>query len=292
FTINGLLYDPFALKVIDYVAGQADIEAKIVRAIGDPLQRFEEDKLRILRAVRFGARFGYTIEESTWRAVCEMAPKIHQVSSERIREELVRILTEGQAARGVRMMEESGLRREILPEVEWTDHLERCLEMIPAKAEGDFAMGVLLHETAVSDVQGIVERLKFSRAEMHHVIALVENLPGFSGIRQMSFSKLKRFFRLARFEDHLELARIQTIAAGGDLADYSYAQRKYEEWDEEDIAPRPLISGEDLINLGFLPGPVFKEILSEVEDEQLEGRLATRDQALAFVRSRYGTAPA
>lgn len=288
FTINGLLYDPVAERIIDYVDGQADIEAKLVRAIGDPRARFEEDKLRILRAVRFGARLGYTIEPATWEAVRAMAPAIHQVSSERIREELMRILTEGQAARGIRMLKESGLCKEILPELEWTSHVERSLEMLQIGVQPDFATAVLLHETPLQQVQGIIERLKFSRAEIHHVVALVENFPNFYKVRGMSMSALKRFFRLVRFEDHLELARIHGTAAGEDQEDYSYASRKHQEWSTEDIAPRPLISGEDLIVLGFTPGPQFKEILTRVEDEQLEGRLVDHSQALEFVLQNYG----
>jgi len=288
FTINGLLYDPAEQNVIDYVSGQADIRAKIIRAIGDPRHRFEEDKLRILRAIRFAARFGYEIEKDTWAAVQEMAPKIHQVSSERIREELSRILTEGQAARGLRMMEESGLRQEILPELRWNDHIEKCLETIPRDRQPDFATAVLLHETPATDVRRIVERLKFSRAEMHHVIALVESLPSFSRIRQMPLSELKRFFRLVRFEDHLDLARIHAIAAGLGLAGYEYARTKYDTFSEDEIAPRLLISGEDLIAMGFEPGPQFKEMLTLIEDEQLEGRLTTRDQAIALVKTRFG----
>src|SRR2546426_1132656 len=210
FTINGLLYDPFEERVIDYVNGQADIQAKLVRAIGDPRARFEEDKLRILRAVRFGARLGYTIEPATWEAVRAMAPKIHQVSSERIREEL------------------------------------------------------------------------------HHLVALLENLPKFHQVRQMSTSSFKRFFRLVRFDDHLELARIHAAAAGEDVEDYNYVLRKRQEWTDEDIAPKPLISGEDLIAIGFMPGPVFKEILTRVEDQQLEGRLTDSAGALDFVRRHYG----
>src|SRR5215472_11616395 len=217
FTINGLLYDPIAGRVIDYVHGQEDIDAKIVRAIGDPHARFEEDKLRILRAIRFGARLGYTIEQNTWAAVVAMAPKIHQVSQERIREELTRILTEGQAARGFRMLNESGLRTEVLPELVWTDHLEKSLALLRSGSDPDFAMGVLLHETPVADVQRIVERLKFSRAEMHHMIALVENFPRFSQVRQMPVSALKRFLRLERFHDHLELARIHLVTRDEDL---------------------------------------------------------------------------
>ena len=290
FTINGLLYDPMTERVIDYVDGQADIEAKLVRAIGNPHARFEEDKLRILRAIRFGARLGYRIEPATWEAVRAMAPAIHQVSSERIREELIRILTEGQAARGIRMLEESGLRKEILPEVEWSNHVERSLEMLQVGVQPDFATAVLLHETPLRQVQGIIERLKFSRAEIHHVLALVENLPNFYKVRGMSMSTLKRFFRIVRFEDHLELARIHGIAAGENLEDYSYASRRQQEWSEEDIAPRPLISGEDLIVLGFTPGPQFKEILTRIEDEQLEGRLVDHSQALEFVLQNYGEA--
>src|SRR5947207_5134292 len=145
FTINGLLFDPLTKELIDYVNGRADIDAKIVRAIGDPRARFEEDKLRVLRAVRFGARLGYTIESATWNAVREMAPKIHQVSKERIREELTRILTEGRAAHGMQMLAESGLRQEILPELEWTPHIERSLELLSKGIQPDFSMGVLLH---------------------------------------------------------------------------------------------------------------------------------------------------
>ena len=291
FTINGLLYDPITHEVIDYVDGRADIRAKLVRAIGDPRARFEEDKLRILRAIRFGARLGYEIEPGTWESVCAMAPKIHQVSSERIREELTRILTEGQAARGFRLLEESGLRKEILPELEWTDHIESCLGFLTQGVEADFAMGVLLHETAVSSVKSIVERLKFSRAEMHHIVALVENLPQFSRVRRMSMSTLKRFFRLNRFEDHVELARIYLTARGQDLADVDYVRRKRAEWTDQDVFPEPVITGEDLIKEGFRPGPLFKEILTRIEDEQLEGHLADRGQALDFVKLHYGPPP-
>jgi len=287
FTINGLLYDPLTHEVIDYVKGRADIDAKVVRAIGDPHARFEEDKLRILRAIRFGARLGYTIELDTWNAVRAMASKINQVSSERVRDELIRILTEGQAARGIRILEESGVRAQILPEVEWTSHIEKSLEFVERGSPGDFAIGVLLHHTPLDGVQRIVERLKFSRAEMHHIEALVENLPRFSEVRQMSISTLKRFFRLDRFEDHLKLARIHAVASSEEGMDYAYALSKWTEWSYEEIWPRPLITGDDLIAMGFQPGPQFKEILTRVEDEQLEGRLTTREESLEFVRRSF-----
>jgi len=288
FTINGLLYDPISETVIDYVDGQSDIRARIVRAIGDPHARFEEDKLRILRAIRFGARLGYTIEQQTWNAVQAMAPKIHQVSGERIRDELSRILTEGQAALGMLMMDASGLRKEILPELVWNAHIEHSLRFVKTGAQPDLAMGILLHDTPINDVRKIVERLKFSRAEMNHIIALVENLPRFSAIRQMSVSSLKRFFRTSRFEDHLALARIHLITAGSDLSDYDFAHRKQHEWSDDDIRPVPLITGDDLIQMGFTPGPQFKQILTRVEDEQLEGRLQTRSDAVGFITRNYG----
>ena len=287
FTINGLLYDPLTKEVIDYVGGQADIQAKLVRAIGDPRARFEEDKLRILRAVRFGARLGYEIERATWNAVVAMAPQIHQVSSERIREEIARILTEGQAARGFRLMEESGLRKEIFPELEWTSHIESSLGLIKQGRPADFAMGVLLHHTPVPIVARIIERLKFSRAEMHHIVALVKNLPRFSSVRRMAVADLKRFLRLNRFEDHVELARIHLMVAGEDLGDIHYVLGKRAAWTDEDICPDPLITGDDLIGMGFTPGPIFKEILTKVEDAQLEGQLTDRSQALELVRRAY-----
>ncbi len=287
FTINGLLYDPIEDKLIDYVHGQEDIQAKVVRAIGDPRHRFEEDKLRVLRAVRFGARLGYTIEAQTWEAVRSMASQIHQVSRERIREELLRILTEGRALRGARMLHESGLLTETLPEVRWDEHLERSLEMVKAGVSEEFAMAVLIHETSASTAAEITERLKFSRAQAHHIIALVENAARFAEVRSMSVSALKRFLRLNRFEDHLELSRICATASNRSLADYNYAIGAFRNWSEEEIAPRLLITGEDLIAMGLKPGPLFKEILTRVEDEQLEGRLRERQQALNFVSAHY-----
>jgi poly(A) polymerase len=287
FTINGLLYDPVRGEIRDYVNGRADIDAKIVRAIGDPHARFEEDKLRILRAVRFGARLGYTIEPETWEAVRRMAPKIHQVSQERIREELTRILTEGQAARGMQMLEDSGLRAEILPELQWTEHMERSLQLMEKGALPDYAVAVMLHHTPIGDVQHVVQRLKFSRAEMHHILALVENLPRFSSVREMSTSTLKRFFRLDRFEDHLKLARIHAAAVGETPVNYTYASEKRNALANEEIWPQLLITGNDLIAMGFNPGPKFKEILTRAEDEQLEGRLTTREEAIEFIKRNF-----
>jgi len=291
FTINGLLFDPVGKTILDYVSGQIDIESKIVRAIGDPAKRFEEDKLRILRAIRFGARLGYTIEPETWKAVCAMAPQIHQVSIERIQGEIVRILTEGQAGAGVRMLQESGLLREVLPEVQWNDHLARCLELLTRGVASDFAMAVLLHEVEAPGVEGIMERLKFSRAEINHTVCLVTRAPLFRTVRSMNTGSLKKFIRMPRFDDHMSLERLCRTASESDLEDYEFAREKLRVWTPEDISPAPLITGEDLIAMGFAPGPIFKEVLAVVEDEQLEGRLTDRNAVMEFVTNRYGRNP-
>ena len=287
FTINGLLYDPIDKRVIDYVSGQADIRDRIVRAIGNPQKRFEEDKLRLLRAIRFGARLGYSIEPETWAAVCRMAPEIKRVSAERIRDELSRILTEGRAALGFRFLHESGLLAAILPSVQWSDQMERSLELIPAKAAIDFAFAVLLHEVPVDEVYRIAQDLKLSGSETNHVMSLVKCLPRFGMLRDLSISDLKRFLRMPRFEDHLELARISATAGHRDLDAWNFAVHMLRKWSADEIAPPPLMSGDDLIIMGLRPGPLFKEILTRVEDEQLEGRLQTSEQALSFVRENY-----
>jgi len=288
FTINGLLFDPIGKTMLDYVSGQKDIASKIVRAIGDPARRFEEDKLRILRAIRFGARLGYTIEPETWNAVCTMAPQIHQVSIERIQGEIVRILTEGHAGTGFQMLHDSGLLREVLPEVVWNGHLAQCLGLLHREVASDLAMAVLLHEMQVAEVERIMQRLKFSRSEINHTVCLVTRIPQFHTVRDMNIGALKKFFRLPRFEDHLELERICRSSSDADLENYNYSLNKLRSWTTEDISPAPLITGEDLIAMGFRPGPLFKEILTNVEDEQLEGRLTDRTAASNFVTNRYG----
>lgn len=293
FTINGLLYDPVENRVLDYVSGQQDIRNRIVRAIGDPRKRFAEDKLRMLRAVRFAARFEYSIDPETWDAICAMAAQIGQVSAERISAELQRILTEGHADRGFRLLQNSGLLPQMLPELQWNDHLERCLKSLstsngsPRNVTGDFALGVLLHEVPERDVRSIAFRLKLSRSEMEHVITLNRARKQVGELRSLPVSARKRAFRQARFEDHLELVRICAIADNREPEEYNYARDLQRQWPPEAIWPAPLISGEDLISMGFVPGPQFKTILTLVEDEQLEGRLGDREQAIAFVHSNY-----
>jgi poly(A) polymerase len=287
FTINGLLYDPIEDRVIDYVSGQADIRDHIVRAIGDPQKRFSEDKLRLLRAIRFGARLGYSIEPETWAAVCRMAPEIRRVSAERIREELSRILTEGNGAFGFRLLHESNMLIQILPAVTWNTHLGRCLEFVPRGAAMDFAFAVLLHDVSPGQIRDIVEDLRMSASEGQHVMSLVQGLPRFRSLPSEPDHIVKRFLRQPRFEDYLELARICARAGDGDLRGYDFAAQKGKQWSAEDISPAPLVSGDDLISMGFTPGPLFKEILTKVEDEQLDGRLTTAQQALDFIEGAY-----
>jgi poly(A) polymerase len=287
FTINGLLYDPEEQRVIDYVSGQNDIRDRIVRAIGEPEKRFEEDKLRLLRAVRFGARLGYTIEAKTWNAVCKMAPEIRRVSAERIREELSRILREGQASVGFRMLHESRMLAAMLPDLVWNAHLEKSLERIPAGSPADFAFAVLLHDLPAERAGLIGDDLRLSTAETQHIVSLIRGRQQFAALRTSPASVIKRFLRMPRIEDHLELGRICRLASEASMADYDFAVEMLQKWKAADLAPPLLVSGDDLIRIGFSPGPLFKEILTRVEDEQLEGHLTSPQEALAFVKENY-----
>jgi poly(A) polymerase len=284
FTINGLLYDPIDGRVIDFVDGRRDIENRLVRAIGDPRERFAEDKLRILRAVRFGARLGYDIDPATWNAVREMAAEIGTVSAERIHDEVTRILTEGGAARGFDLLAGSGLLAELFPEVRWDDHLRHSLAALERGVAPDFAFGVLWHESGVDRARKGASRLRMSNAHTAHIVELVGQQDVFDAVDGMAVAALKRFVRQPRFSDHLALRRIHKgeSDAAAELVDSRVAG-----WKPNDLHPEPLISGTDLINLNLPTGPLFRTILDAVEDAQLEGRLRDRDAALEYVRERF-----
>jgi poly(A) polymerase len=324
FTINGLLMDPLSGEVLDYVDGRADIEAKVVRTIGEPRLRFSEDKLRMLRAVRFAARFDYRVEDATFAAIRALAPQVLQVSRERVRDELVKMLTEGHARRAFELLDASGLLHEVLPEIErmkgvkqppqfhpegdvWV-HTLLMLEGLRAGCSPTLAMGVLLHdvgkpptfriapdrirfdghvEVGAHMAEEICRRLRFSNDDVEQLIALVTNHLRFADVQQMKQSTLKRFLRLPRFEEHLELHRLDCLSSHRDLSLYEFVRTKLEETPPEKIRPRPLITGDDLIAAGYAPGPDFKRILSAVEDAQLEGALATREQAMEYVRREF-----
>lgn len=320
FTINGMLLDPQTGRVLDYVGGMDDLAAKLVRAIGDPARRFEEDKLRMLRAVRFAARFGFEIETRTEAAIRAFAEKIHRVSQERIRDELTRMLTEGRARRAFEMLDRTGLLKEVLPEIDrlhgveqppefhpegdvWT-HTMMLLEQLPAGAPAALAWGALLHdvgkpatfqpgpgrirfnghvEVGVRIAEGIGRRLRFPNDEARQVAALVENHMRFGDVERMKASTLKRFFRLNRFEEHLMLHKMDCLASHGDLTLYNFAKAKYEETPNEEVRPALLLTGRDLIAAGYKPGPEFKRLLTMAEDAQLEGRIHSTKEALALV---------
>jgi poly(A) polymerase len=289
FTINGLLYDPITGQVIDYVDGRADIARKVVRAIGDPDRRFGEDKLRILRAIRFGARLGYTIEEKTWAAVCAMASEITQVSYERIRDELMRILTD-QPVDGLRMLDASGLIKVILPEVEWGPRLEAAMAQLHAlrpNPPADFALAVLLHACTPGQTIAVASRLRLSNSEADHVRRVVTGQSRIAGAGSLPIAAVKRLARQPRFEDHLDLARIRIAVDHVPADGLEFLSDHLAVWAPADLKPPALISGADLISLGMTPGPSFKTILTAVEDEQLEGRLSDPASALEFVRTRY-----
>ncbi len=326
FTINGLFYDPVADKVIDYVGGRKDLKAGIIRAIGDPEARFMEDKLRMLRAVRFSSRFGFPIEKNTGEAIIRYADSILDVSAERTKEELVGLLLDN-AAEGVRMMDRYGLLKAVLPEIEAMKGVEQPPEFHP---EGDvyehtllmlekmkrpyskkieFVLGVLLHDVGKPETYKVKERIRFDRhtekgadkAEkvLHRlrfandtiktVTELVREHMRFMHVQDMREAKLKRLFRNENFELHLELHRLDCLASHGDLSNYYFCRKKLRQFKKEEkiLKPPRLITGDDLIEMGLAPGPRFKEILEALEDAQLEGLVTDREQALSWVKDNY-----
>ena len=326
FTINGMFYDPIADEVLDYVGGRADLGKKVIRTIGDPHARFREDRLRMLRAVRFACRYHWPIEDQTRLAIAELSHSVDAISSERVRDEVVKILTEGGAPWGVRCLIDLGLMAVFMPEVVAMDGVPQPPQFHP---EGDvlthtlimlgllrdpspeLAMGVLLHDVGkpptfqVRDrirfdnhtkvgramAEEICKRLRFSHDQTKHIAALVADHHKFMHARDMRPSKLKRFLRADRFEDHLELHRIDCLSCHGDLANYKFCKNALETLPPEQIRPDPLINGYDLIAMGHTPGPAFKRVLQAVEDAQLEERVTTRAAALALATQLIESPP-
>ncbi len=354
FTINGLLLDPegaggfnprntsanttralapeeysdaslqsLRSAVIDHVNGLSDLEAGIIRAIGQPDDRFEEDHLRMLRAVRFAARFGFQIDPATAAAMRRLAPKTKAVSRERVRDELTRMLTEGHARRAFELLDETALLAEVLPEVARMKGVEQPPQFHP---EGDvwthtllllgqlepgcslpLAWGALLHdvgkpptfrradrirfdghvEVGVAMAADICRRFRFSNDETRQTLALVANHMRFADAQHMKASTLKRFFRLENFPQHLELHRMDCMAGSGNLDHWNFVRERYESMPEEAVRPTPLITGRELIAAGYIPGAAFKEMLRAVEDAQLDGAITTPAEALALLSQRF-----
>ena len=301
FTINGMLLDPETEEVLDFVGGQDDLRAGIIRAIGDPETRFREDKLRMVRAVRFAARFDYAIEPKTMQAIQKLAAEISQVSMERLRDELTKILTEGAARRGFELLDQSGLLVYLLPEITRMKGVEQppqfhpegdvwihTLMMIaglPAGSSPTLAWGVLLHdvgkpptftppsgpngrirfdrhvEVGVKMAEEICRRFRFSNEDTGQILALVENHMRFKDVPKMKPATLKRFVRMEKFDEHLELHRLDSLSSHGKLDNHDFARRFLEETPPEQVRPARLLTGDDLIALGLKPGPRFKAIL-------------------------------
>ena len=334
FTINGMLLDPLVLPetgdmnqaTLDFVGGRADLAAGIVRAIGDPDRRFAEDRLRMLRAVRFAARFEFDIEPKTEAAIRAHAAAISRVSCERIRDELTRMLTEGHAPRAFELLDRTGLLKQVLPEIDRLHGVEQppeyhpegdvwvhtllLLEKLPAGVSPTLAWGSLLHdvgkpatfertpdrirfnghvEVGMRIAENICRRLRFSTEDTAQISSLVENHMRFGDVMRMKESTLKRFFRLPRFPEHLELHRIDCLSSHRDLSLYNYAKQRYEAAPEEEVRPKLLVTGADLIAAGYRPGPRFKEMLAAAEDAQLEGLISSKEEGLSLIRRNFLT---
>ena len=324
FTINGLLLDPLKDEVFDYVDGRRDIAARIVRTIGDPERRFGEDKLRLLRAVRFAARLGYEIEPMTFSAIPKLAPQIHQVSRERVADELSKMLTEGRARNAFELLDATRLLPEVLPEISamkgvaqppqyhpegdvW-QHTLLLLENLPQPCSRTQAWGALLHdvgkpptfrvapdrirfdghvEVGVKMAEEICRRLRFSNVDTEQILALIQQHMRFGDLQRMKESTLKKFLRLPKIEEHIEQHRLDCVASHGDLSLYDFAREKLAAIAPEAMRPAPLVTGADLIAHGYEPGPQFKKILAALEDEQLEGRLESKEQALIWAQREF-----
>jgi putative nucleotidyltransferase with HDIG domain len=324
FTINGMLLDPANNQVLDFVGGRTDLQAGLIRAIGDPGDRFAEDKLRMLRAVRFAARFTFDLEPSTAIAIRDLAPAVSQVSRERVRDELTRMLTEGRAGSAFEMLDATGLLAQVLPEVAkmkgvaqppqyhpegdvWV-HTLLLLAGLPAGCPPALAWAALLHdvgkpatfrvapdrirfdghvETGVRIAEEICRRLRFPNHETEQILSLIANHMRFADAPKMKESSLKRFFRLPHFDQHLALHRLDCLASHGSLELYDFARERFETLPEEQVRPSLLLTGKNLIEAGYHPGPQFTEMLAMAEDAQLEGAVRTREQALALIQERY-----
>ena len=324
FTINGMVYDPLDDRTIDLIGGQRDLDQCLIRAIGEAHARFEEDRLRLIRAVRFAASLKFDIEAATFAAIRKLAATITQISWERIGEELTRILTEGSARRGFELLDEGGLLQVLLPEVTALKGTAQSPDYHP---EGDvfvhtmlllshldgatetLAYGCLLHDIAkpvcmrqeanritfyghteqgAAMAEDILKRLKRGRAVRERVAYLVRHHLRHVQAAQMRLSTLKRFLREDGINELLELARIDALSSNGDLRYHQFCKERLAELKDDEIRPAPLLRGADLIQLGFTPGPLFAQILRQVEDAQLGAELTSRDQALEWVKNHFG----
>ncbi len=327
FTVNALFYDPITDRVIDYVRGRADVRNRLIRTVGEPAERFNEDKLRMLRAVRFACGLGFRIERGTWEAIRQHAQEITLVSGERIRDEIVKIIIGPDPARGLDLLSDSGLLRWVLPEVEAMRGIPQPPEYHP---EGDvythtrlalsllrkpspvLALATLLHDVGKPPTYSEEERIRFdghveigarmaaeicrrlrlSNDQTERIIDLISHHLRFMHVQEMRESTLRRFLAKPDFRDHLEMHRVDCLSSHRDLDSYKYCMDKLEELRCQPAPLSPLMRGRDLIEMGYEPGPLFSRILRTIEDLQLEGRVRTRDEAAEQVRKLFPIPPA
>ena len=323
FTINGLFERPETGEVIDFVGGLADLNARVIRAIGDPVARFTEDSLRLLRAVRFSTTLGFEIEPVTLAAIRDCAPLLERISPERVRDEFSKIMVSPRRRHGLEMLADSGLIQHFIPEVlkligceqppEWHPegdvYVHTCimLEMLGPDAPLELCLAVLLHDIAKPpcqtfddeagrirfnghDAMGaemaetILRRLRYSNDTIAAVVPMVARHMQFMNVQQMRTAKLKRFMAEPNFEQEMELHRVDCGSSNGFTDNYEFLQKKAVEFAAEPLIPPPLVSGKDLIKLGLKPGPRFKEILEAIQTEQLEGRILDREPAMDYLK--------
>ena len=322
FTVNGLFYDPIEKKVLDWVNGQKDLRKKIIRAIGDPKIRFKEDKLRMLRAVRFASVLGFKIEPKTFAAIKKMCSEIGSVSHERIRDELIKMFTGPNPGLSLRLLDKSGLLKEILPEVckmkgvaqpkafhpEGDVYRHTLLLMDQLKYPSPaLSFGCLLHDigkpatfrradrirfnghdrVGAKITEAILIRLRFPNDLKEQIVAAVDGHMRFKDVKQMRESKLKKFLQKPTFETELEQHRVDCLASHGDLTNWRFLKRIIKTLSKEEIKPVPLLNGKDLLELGFKEGPLIGQILRAVEEQQLERKLTSREEALKWVVNHY-----
>lgn len=322
FTVNGMFYDPIAEELIDFVGGQKDLATQTLRAIGNPKERFQEDYLRMLRAIRFATILGYEVEEETWSSLVVSAPEILQVSPERIREELDRIWRHPNRLRGFDLLVSSGLMEKILPEIielqgveqppQWHPegdvfvHTRLMLSLLPEEASLPLVLSVLFHDIGkpaafsydesedrirfnghdkigAEITRTILNRLRYSNEVIDATVSAVGNHMRFIDVKKMRTSTLKRFMNRQGFSDELQLHKVDCLGSNGNLSNFDYVVAKQEEFAAEPLVPPPFLTGKDLIERGLSPGPEFKTILKEAQDLQLEGDLETRADALRWI---------
>lgn len=325
FTVNGMFLDPADDRLIDFVGGSGDLKTRTLRAIGNPDERFAEDALRLMRAVRFATVLDFEIEPGTWSAICKLANTIEKISPERVRDEFSKIMSSARRARGLNLLVESGLAAAFLPEVltmigceqppQWHPegdvytHTRLMLEMLEPDAPLELSLAVLFHDIGKPPTQTrdetdgrirfnghdavgaemaerILRRLRYPNQLIDDVAFMVARHMQFMNVQQMRTAKLKRFMSAETFGMEMELHRVDCASSNGFTDNYEFVQTKKEEFANEPLMPEPLVNGRDLIDLGLRPGPEFKEILEDAQTEQLEGRLTSRETALDWLRQR------